>query len=69
MCVQQQPDDIPTISNSVVDPFHPVLEPSYISCSTIFDEWFGNPFNDDYCFTYVRSPHPTEIYEFTACLL
>ena len=58
--VQQQPDDIPTISNSVVDLLHPVPEPSYISCSTIFDEWFGIPFNDANCFTHVRSPHPTE---------
>ena len=59
--VQQQPDDIPTIYNSVVDPLHPVPETSYLSCSTIFNGWFGIPFNDANCFTYVRSPQPTEI--------
>ena len=59
--VQHQPDDTSTISNSVVDPLHPVPEPSYLSCSTIFDGWFGIPFKDANCFTHVRSPHPTEI--------
>ena len=60
-CVQQQPDDITTISNCVVDPLHPVPEPSYISCSTIFDGWFGIPFKDANCFTHVRLPHSIEI--------
>ena len=61
--VQQQPDDIPTISNSVVDHLHLVPEPSYLSCSTIFDEWFIIPFNEgNYC-THVCSPHPTEIFK------
>ena len=59
--VQQQPDDIPTISNSVVDPLRPVPGPLYLSCSTIFDGWFGIPFKDANCFTHVLSPRPTEI--------
>ena len=71
--VQQQSDDIPTISNSVVDPLHPVSEPSYLSCSTIFDGWFGIPFNDDNCFTHVHSLHPTKILRFyravSSCLV
>ena len=36
-------------------------EPSYLSCSIIFDGWFGIPFKDTNCFTHVRSPHPTDI--------
>ena len=59
--VQQKTGVIPTIFNSVVDSLHPVPEPSYLSCSTIFDGWFGIPFKDANCFTHVRSPHPTEI--------
>ena len=59
--VQQHPDDIPTISNSIIDSLHPVPEPSYLSCSTIFDGWFGIPFKDTNCFTHVRSPNPIEI--------
>ena len=35
-------------------------EPSYLSRSTIFDGWFGTPFDDANCFTHVRSPHSTE---------
>ena len=35
--------------------------PLYLSCSTIFDGWFGIPFNDANCFTHVRSPHPIEM--------
>ena len=59
--VHQQQDDTPTISNSVVDHLHPVPEPPYLNCSTLFDGWFGIPFKDAHCFTHVRSPHPTKI--------
>ena len=59
--VKRQPNDIPTISNPVVGPLHSVPEPSYLSCSTIFDGWFGIPLNDANCFTHVRSPYPIEI--------
>ena len=57
----QQEDDTSTISNSVVDPLHPVPKPPYLNCSTLFDGWFGILFNDAHCFTNVRSPNPTEI--------
>ena len=58
--VQQKPGVIPTISNSVVDSLRPVPEPSYLSCSAIFDGWFGIPFKVD-SFTNIRSPHSTDI--------
>ena len=57
--VQQYLDDIPTISNFVVDPLYSVPEPPYLSCSSIFDGWFGISFNDDNFFTHVSSPHLT----------
>ena len=58
--VQQKPGVIPDISNSIVDPLHPIPEPSYFSCSGMFDEWFGIPFKDTNCFTNFCSPHPYE---------
>ena len=44
--LQQKPGIIPAISNSVVGSLHPVLKPSYISCSDIFDGWFGITLKD-----------------------
>ena len=38
--VQQNPDTIPFISNSIIDHLYPELEPSYDSCRDIFDGWF-----------------------------
>ena len=69
--VHQQQNDTLTISNYVVDPLHPVPEPPYRNCSTLFDGWFGIPFKDDHCFTHVRSPHPTEILQLygLSCLI
>ena len=69
--VQQHHDDIPTISNSVVDPLHPVPEPYYLSCGTIFDGWFGISSDGANYLTHVRSPHPTKslrLYSLT-CLI
>ena len=59
--VQENPDIIPSISNSIIDLLHPVPEPPYNICCDIFDGWFGIPFKDTSCFTHIRSPHPTEI--------
>ena len=47
--------------NSIIDSFHPVPEPSYDSCSDIFDGWFGISFKDTNCFTHVRHLHRSEI--------
>ena len=60
--VQQNPDTIPFISNSIIDHLYPELEPSYDSCRDVFDGWFRVPFKDINCFTHVRAPpHPSEI--------
>ena len=57
----ENPDTIPSISTSIIDPLHPAPEPPYNNCSDIFDCWFGIPFKDTNCFTHVRSPYLTEI--------
>ena len=59
--VLENPETISSISNSIIDPLHPVPEHPYNIYSDIFDCWFGIPFKDTNCFTRVRSPHPTEI--------
>ena len=59
--VLENPETISSISNSIIDPLHPVPEHPYNIYSDIFDCWFGIPFKDTNCFTHVRSPHPTEI--------
>ena len=60
-CIQRNPDDLPTISTSIIDPLHPASEPPYLLCINTFDGWFGILFKDTKCFTHVRSPHPSEI--------
>ena len=59
--VQQNPDVISAIFNYIIVPLYPVPEASYLSCSGMFDELFGIPLKDINCFTYVRSPRPSEI--------
>ena len=59
--VQVNPDTIPSLSNSIINLLHPVPELHYNIYCDIFDGWFGIPFKDTNCFTYVRSPHLTEI--------
>ena len=59
--IQRNPDDLPTISTSIINPLHPASEPPYLLCINTFDGWFGILFKDTKCFTHVRSPHPSEI--------
>ena len=60
-CIQRNPDDLPTISTSIIYPLNPAPEPLYLSCINTFDVWFGIPFKEANCFTHVRSHHPSEI--------
>ena len=57
----QNPDDIRTISTSIIDPLHPAPDPRYLPRIDSFDEWFGIPFKYTNYFTNVCSPHLSEI--------
>ena len=59
--IQRNPDDIPTISTSIIDTLYSALEPSYLPCINTFDGWFGISFKYTNYFTYGRSLHPSEI--------
>ena len=57
----QSPDDIRTISTSIIDPLHLTPDPHYLPRIDSFDGWFGIPFKDTIYFTNVCSPHLSEI--------
>ena len=58
--------------HTIVDPSHSVPEPNISFSNSVFDGWFGVPFQNILSFTHIRSLHPSEIstlYRFSALII
>ena len=59
--VQNDNNLVLAVNNSIINPLFLAPEPSLHYDASLFDAWFGIPFQESPYTTYIRAPHPSEI--------